>query len=329
MTAPAPRTAGFTGAVRQYWWVSALCGLYFTGGYVLWGGSRDALGSSAVFFVAALGGLMVDRQFPGLSRRRRVTLIMAHLLIGHLVLVWQMMNLPLSDYTATGNPADRDFLIYLVSAMLVGTLAMFGGLRGVALGLAMHFGFIFDVSQPFTFKWAFPVIIALAGNIISSALWRLDEAYEKLETLADRDALTALFNRRRLPREFERLQGSARAAGRALLLVAWDLDGLKAVNDRRGHAAGDAFISDFARTLAAHVRHDTDARDGDAAFRVGGDEFISLHLDAADGDAVVARVHQAFPAVSAGWVRADPITLDQALTLADQALYAHKRRRSA
>jgi GGDEF domain-containing protein len=327
MALPSRRAGGFTSAVERYWWTSTLGGLYFAGGFLLWGGSRAAIASSSVFFVAALVGLLIHYRGGSTSRRLKVALIVGHLLLGQAVLVWQKAWLPLSDYSATGSAADREFIIYLVSALIVGTISMFGGIWGAALGLAGHYAFIFDVREPFTFKWAFPALIALAGNIVSTALWRLDEAYDQLETLADRDALTGLLNRRRLPAEFERLQTLARASGRPLLLVAWDLDDLKRVNDQQGHAAGDDNIRHFAQALETHVRTPSDGRTGDAAFRIGGDEFLSLHLDAPDGDAVLARVRAAFPAVSAGWVRCDPLTFDRALSRADAALYQSKQRR--
>ncbi len=321
------RAGGLTTAVERYWWISSFGGLYFAGGFLAWGGTTGAIASSGVFFVAALLGLLFHYQAEATTRRLKVSLIMGHLLLGQAVLMWQKAWLPLSDYSATGNAGDREFIIYLVSALIVGTISMFGGIWGAALGLAAHYAFIFDVREPFTFKWAFPVLIALAGNTVSTALWRLDEAYDQLETLANRDALTGLFNRRRLPAEFERLQALARPSGRPLLLVAWDLDDLKLVNDREGHAAGDACISHFAQALQAHVRTPSDARLGDAAFRVGGDEFLSLHIDADDGQALITRLRSVFPSVSAGGVRCDALTLDRALTLADAALYESKQQR--
>src|SRR5579859_1979037 len=57
------------------------------------------------------------------------------------------------------------------------------------------------------------------------------------------------------------------------------------------------------------------------------DEFISMHLDARDGEKVMERVHTSHPFVSAGWVLCNGLTLDQALTQADKALYANKEGR--
>lgn len=327
MVTPPVRAGAFSHAARNYWFVATFGGVYFAGGFLLWHGSREAVLSSAVFLVFAIVGLAAHTSGRWTSRHAIVAMILAHQLIGEGVLIWQRAFLPLSDYSLTGNPADRDFIIYLVSALIVGTMSMFGGVLGALLGLTAHFGFVFDVHEPVTFKWAFPVLIAMAGVIQSAAFWRLDDAYEQLERLANHDSLTGLLNRRRLVPEFERLQALAGQQQRALLLVAWDLDDLKVVNDRDGHAAGDAYIREFARALGALVRHSGDVRASDAAFRVGGDEFISLHLDAAKGDGVVTRVHGVYASVSAGWVRCESLTLDQALTQADAALYASKHHR--
>ncbi|MFN7977580.1 MAG: GGDEF domain-containing protein [Vicinamibacterales bacterium] len=327
MTAAPLRAGAFSHAARNYWFAAAFGGVYFAGGFVLWGGSTPAVLSSTVFLVFAVVGFIAHLSGRWTSRHAVVAMILAHQLIGEAVLVWQKAYLPLSDYSITGNAADRDFIIYLVSALIVGTMSMFGGVLGAVLGLTAHFAFVFNLHEPVTFKWAFPILIAIAGVTQSIAFWRLDDAYEQLERLATHDSLTHLMNRHRLLPEFDRLQALARQRQRPLLLVAWDLDDLKRVNDEGGHAVGDAHIRAFASALDAHVRRGDGPREADAAFRVGGDEFISLHLDAPSGDAVVARVHAQFPPVSAGWVRAEGLSLDRAMSLADAALYDHKERR--
>lgn len=324
MTDRAPQGDVYTTAFRNYWWTSSLGGLYFVVGFVLWGGTTAAIASSAIFVVAGVVGLVLHYALKAAGRHQRQVMIVAHLLIGHFVLVWQQANLPLTDYTATGDPTARFFLLYLVSALIAGTMSMFGGVWGAALGLGVHYGFIFDRQGEFSFTWVFPLLVALTGIIVSTAFWKLDDAYRRLEQLVNYDALTGLLNRHRLDPEFERMKAYAREHRRSLLVMAWDLDDLKGVNDTRGHAAGDGYLCEFARALSAHVRKSSGGRTADAAFRVGGDEFISLHLDVADGEALAARVRHVFPTVSAGWVHCEFLTLDEALTRADAALYANK-----
>jgi len=318
------RTNVWTVAVRNYWWGSSLIGLYFAGAFWLWGASKGALFSSGLFLLISLVGLAVQYRVNWKQRWPRVVLIVGHLLIGQVVLVWQKAHLPLTDYTASGNPAMRDLLIYLTSQIAVGAMGIFGGVWGALVGLSMHYAFIFNVHEEYSLKWIFPGIMAIAGCIVSMAFWRLDQAYEKLEALANQDHLTGLLNRHRLVIEYERLQALAKEMGQPLLLMAWDLDGLKQINDQQGHAAGDDHIRNFASALQANVRKSSDSRYGDAAFRVGGDEFISMHLQAHDGVKLLERVHESCPSVSAGWVQCHALTLDQALTRADKALYASK-----
>ncbi|PYE49944.1 sensor domain-containing diguanylate cyclase [Deinococcus yavapaiensis] len=151
------------------------------------------------------------------------------------------------------------------------------------------------------------------------------------------DLLTGLANRRALDEALEQV------AERALPIVVamLDVDGLKCVNDTRGHAAGDALLRIFGSTLAAHLPV------GVSAFRLGGDEFaLLLPLGEEDGpsgararvlasiDPAVATARTAgFPeaGVSFGvacWPR-DAETLEDVLERADAALYEDKRARKA
>jgi diguanylate cyclase (GGDEF)-like protein len=314
-------------AARNYWWSATITGVYFVGGFWLWHGSRAALGSACVFLSSSLLGFALHGRVIRNRRLAQIGLIVGHLLLAQGVLVWQKAHLPLSDYTATGNEATRDLSLVLVSIMILTALAMFGGIWGGAVGLALHYAFIFNLHDEFSLKWIFPVLMVLGGMIVSNAFWKLDQAYEQLESFANRDHLTGLLNRHRLNFEFERLQGLAGESGQALLLVAWDLDGLKQMNDQHGHAAGDAYIVDFAAALGARIRSDSKQRQGDAAFRVGGDEFVSMHLGVENGESLVERIRLSFAMVSAGWVRSERLNLDQALTQADQQLYANKQGR--
>jgi diguanylate cyclase (GGDEF)-like protein/PAS domain S-box-containing protein len=96
---------------------------------------------------------------------------------------------------------------------------------------------------------------------------------EALQHRADHDPLTGLWNRRRFTEELGASARDRRAADRQVLLLA-DLDGFKAVNDRHGHATGDAHLREVAAVLRSTVRV------GDACARLGGDEFAVLLHDA-------------------------------------------------
>ncbi|MFZ3340020.1 MAG: GGDEF domain-containing protein [Terriglobales bacterium] len=329
MNASHTRTDIWIVAISNYWRASALGATYFVVGFWVWGSSPGAMLTSSFFFVATLVGFALHQRLGWQHRSRQVALIVGQLFLGQALLIWQKSHLPLTDFTSTGNPLTRDFLVYLVSSLAVVAMSIFGGLIGALASLSMHYAFLFNVHEEFSFKWFFPIFMGLAGLVVNSAFRRLDKAYDQLEALANRDNLTGLLNRHSLVSEFERLQSVAQQTAQPLLLIAWDLDGLKQVNDQQGHAAGDACIRNFAAALQANIRGPNDARPGDAAFRIGGDEFISIHLAAGDGRKIVERVRQSGSWVSAGWILCNTITLDQALTQADRALYQSKQARKS
>ena len=88
-----------------------------------------------------------------------------------------------------------------------------------------------------------------------------------LEKLADEDALMPVANRRAFMREMSRLVALAQRYGTTSAVVYIDLNGMKTINDRWGHNAGDAALLHVARTLIDNVRH------ADVVARLGGDEF--------------------------------------------------------
>jgi diguanylate cyclase (GGDEF)-like protein/PAS domain S-box-containing protein len=104
----------------------------------------------------------------------------------------------------------------------------------------------------------------------------LEQMVRSEQELSRTDALTGLGNRLRCTEEGDRLwkntqrESERTGQSRSLAAVAVDLDHLKQVNDRHGHAAGDACLRSIAQVLRASVR------EVDVAARVGGDEFILL-----------------------------------------------------
>jgi len=101
----------------------------------------------------------------------------------------------------------------------------------------------------------------------------------RIEQLAYTDSLTGLANRRRFEEHAETALWSARAAGEALAVVVFDLDGFKAVNDTHGHAAGDELLVAVAERLRRRLRR------SDLVCRLGGDEFIVALTGLAAADA--------------------------------------------
>ena len=98
----------------------------------------------------------------------------------------------------------------------------------------------------------------------------LDESRNRiafLERLADEDSLMPIANRRAFVRELSRMMAFAQRYGTPASIVYFDLDGLKAVNDEHGHAAGDAALQHIAQILVDSVRNT------DVVGRLGGDEF--------------------------------------------------------
>ena len=95
-------------------------------------------------------------------------------------------------------------------------------------------------------------------------------AYEELYNQARRDALTGLVNRRVFEERITLEMANAERHGLPLVLACLDLDYFKSVNDKMGHAEGDAVLKRVSQTFREIVR------DTDLLARVGGDEFAMI-----------------------------------------------------
>jgi diguanylate cyclase (GGDEF)-like protein len=165
------------------------------------------------------------------------------------------------------------------------------------------------------------------------AEWQIAE----LEARADVDPLLDILNRRGFDRELKRSLAYVKRYGTAAALVFIDLDGFKAINDRHGHAAGDALLKAVVAGLKSHVRA------SDMVARLGGDEFAVLmwNLETAQASAKSHELENiiAATAVTHGPARltvgasAGSVPLDgdaspaAILEAADQAMYARKKER--
>ena len=151
----------------------------------------------------------------------------------------------------------------------------------------------------------------------------------KLRRLADEDALTGIYNRRRFEAELTREAARVRRHGGSAAVLLLDLDGFKAVNDTRGHAAGDALLVRVAEALRSSLRGI------DVVGRIGGDEFAVLlpETGEAGARAVGAKVRDAVREQCGHGVTASLghavlvgalADADAALVEADAAMYAAK-----
>ncbi len=104
----------------------------------------------------------------------------------------------------------------------------------------------------------------------------LRQREEQLRMLSLSDGLTGLYNRRGLFALGEHTMRSARRRARGLGLVYVDVDGLKDINARFGHAQGDEALRAVADVIRASIR------ESDVVGRVGGDEFVVLAEDDPD-----------------------------------------------
>jgi len=147
------------------------------------------------------------------------------------------------------------------------------------------------------------------------------------------DPLTGVANRRAFIDRGEALLQRATAAGRAAVLVLFDLDRFKEINDSFGHQAGDLVLSRFCEIARSELRKD------DLFGRFGGEEFACILTDASLGDAVALaeRIRLAFAStpiaflggyatatVSAGVAMARGAGLDELFAASDSALYRAK-----
>ncbi len=151
---------------------------------------------------------------------------------------------------------------------------------------------------------------------------------------ANTDPLTGLLNRRGLDEQFNVELSRARRQERAVSVLVGDVDGLKTLNDTYGHASGDQALQRVAAVLLEEKRAT------DIAARLGGDEFAILAPDTdAEGASTLAhrlaeRVRAAFAggpvrlsiSIGAATTPTDGESADELLHVADEALYAEKRR---
>ncbi|QDO99750.1 GGDEF domain-containing protein [Ferrovibrio terrae] len=179
-------------------------------------------------------------------------------------------------------------------------------------------------------------IVRLMGEVdqLRNELTRTRHRLAELERLADRDTLTPLYNRRAFVRELSRSMAHVERYGRPSCLIYFDLNGLKDINDKHGHPAGDAALIQVGQILLDNTR------EFDVIARLGGDEYgvILSETDAHIGREKAEHLAEAIRRRPLHW-EGKSLPLDaaygvyplkpgedpgSALAAADQMMYSHK-----
>jgi diguanylate cyclase (GGDEF)-like protein len=165
--------------------------------------------------------------------------------------------------------------------LILGTVVPFGTLMGAAT-----FEGFWDADDA---RRTVAVVILIVGSVLVPAFMaivarrilheaaqldleraEMHQLYGQARRAALVDGLTGLGNHRAFQDELAFQLEEAQWQGAPLALLVFDVDGLKAVNDGNGHAAGDRLLTAVGQITAAIMRR------GDHAFRVGGDEFAVI-----------------------------------------------------
>ena len=175
----------------------------------------------------------------------------------------------------------------------------------------------------------------MSGEIISPAKTRkVHPVTGQLRQLSETDALTGLYNRRKLIATLDdRLAAFEREKSQTSLLV-FDLDNFKRINDEMGHHMGDAALIEIARLCRQHLRQ------SDVIARFGGDEFVIVMpgTESANALEIAERLRQHVPIALRDCLRHESTisggvsdfrfsdrSSDDILKRADEGLYHSKR----
>ena len=177
-------------------------------------------------------------------------------------------------------------------------------------------------------------VVGTGVDVTETRQWAAERTAveERLRHIADHDALTGLYNRRRFEQELDRHIVHGRRYGMEGALLVLDLDRFKQVNDGHGHRAGDRVLAEVASVLRERLR------ESDILARFGGDEFAVLMPHGGAPEAAelanlmvnAVRRDVATPTgpldASVGWALFEAATTssDEMLSRADDAMYADK-----
>ncbi|MAI91349.1 GGDEF domain-containing protein [Ponticaulis sp.] len=166
----------------------------------------------------------------------------------------------------------------------------------------------------------------------------LKTSLDQAKSIADRDPLLPVYNRRAFTRELAKQISICERYNHSLCLLFLDLDHFKRLNDTLGHSVGDDALKAFIGIIQKHTRQ------SDVIGRLGGDEFavLLLNADQEDGEFKAVQfaadlreiefgnaVNPLYLDVSAGvvmWEKEE--SPEHLIERADEAMYLNKRRKN-
>lgn len=182
-------------------------------------------------------------------------------------------------------------------------------------------------------------LIAMLGEVdtLRRELGEVKEALAEAEAAADFDPLVSVYNRRAFLREASRVMAMVRRHEVEASLIFFDLDRFKHINDRNGHAAGDAALRRVGEVLIGQTR------ETDIVGRLGGDEFAVVLTHIRD-EAAQSKAEALAQAISSSPVRHEgrifnlsasigvahfgpESSIEQILEAADEAMFIRKASR--
>jgi len=262
------------------------------------------LGFFGVLVSAAILPFAVYRALQGQWLIAAFDVVIAVLVVGNFIYAWRTGRSAAAGLVAvvviTGAAIAIPALAGLVGVLWIySTLIanfMLAPLRVAAIansvaiaGVLAQPGLFPSTTMVFAFI-ATALLVSLYSSLFS---WLTESQRRQLETLASRDPLTGVGNRRALERELAAALAQHQGVRQPVGLAVLDLDHFKRVNDEHGHETGDQVLVSFVNLVQGCLRK------RDRVFRTGGEEFVVL-LPATDAPGMAQALGKVLAAVRQG-----------------------------